>query len=114
MSFGYFSPANRAGCVLNWAPRSRRPSQAVGGAHNVLPELLGDIVRFCRTAKEDLDANRLVGLSLGAYLRREPESLQPLPEWRVGEVWVRGPQVADGFADIQRKDPTLLLPARLP
>ena len=69
MSFGYFSPGDRAGYIVNWTPRSKRPSQAVGGVRDLLPELLGDIVRFCRKAKEDLEANRLVGLSLGAYLR---------------------------------------------
>ncbi len=67
MSFGYYSPAEQAGYIVNWDPRWSRPTR-VGPTHDLLPELLGDIVRFCRQAHKDLEANRLAGLTLGDYL----------------------------------------------
>jgi predicted NAD/FAD-binding protein len=69
MSFGYFSPVDRAGYVVNWDSRSQRPTRSAGGVRDLVPELVGDILRFCRTARADLQGNRLGALSLGAYLR---------------------------------------------
>jgi predicted NAD/FAD-binding protein len=69
MSFGYYEPAERAGYVVNWDFRSPRPVPR-GTVRNLLPELLGDILRFGRTAEADLRADRLDGLSLGDYLGR--------------------------------------------
>jgi predicted NAD/FAD-binding protein len=69
MSFGYYSPGEKAGYVVNWDSRSPRPAQS-GEVRDLLPGLLGDVLRFCRTAGEDLKAGRLGGLSLGDYLGR--------------------------------------------
>jgi predicted NAD/FAD-binding protein len=69
MSFGYYSPAEKAGYVVNWDVRSRRPARR-GEVRDLLPELLGDVLRFCRTAGQDLEAGRLGGLALGDYLGR--------------------------------------------
>jgi uncharacterized protein len=69
MSFGYFSPADRAGYVVNWAPGTKCPAMSSAAAvRDLLPELLGDILRFGRTARADLEADRIGNLSLGEYL----------------------------------------------
>jgi predicted NAD/FAD-binding protein len=67
MSFGYYAPGEQAGYVVNWDARWSRPVRG-GVTRDLLPDLLGDIVRFCRVALEDLQANRLDGVSLGDYL----------------------------------------------